>query len=249
MLPGLHMLEAHEPDLHREQHPKNIHRIISHVQPHRIPPCHEQHQHVKRHEIDDKHVPAPRRHHIEVTKSGRQPPRQRAGVDGLHKEVEGEEEGEDGDALIVVRSGDGAGDVAGADGDERGCDEADGGVVDLGAEEVGDEGGVCGEEGGGEDADLADVDGEAEEVEDGVEEGGGEHEAGVEGAADDAAERVPGLEIEPVPELLEAVADEVESGAVVEVGVELVDHGLVAEDAEEADGEGEDIDEEEDGEA
>jgi len=87
------------------------------------------------------------------------------------------------------------------------------------------------------------VDGEGERAEEAVEQCGGHHETREERAPDDAAERVPALGVEPVPELAEAVLGEEERGAVVEVGVELVDHGLVAEDGEEADGEGEHVDE------
>lgn len=90
------------------------------------------------------------------------------------------------------------------------------------------------------------MDGEAEEAQDPVDDGGCDHETRVERPADDAAKRIPALGVEPVPEVVEAVAGEVEGGAVVEVGVELVDHGLVAEDAEEAGDEGQHIDEAED---
>lgn len=87
------------------------------------------------------------------------------------------------------------------------------------------------------------MDGEAEEAEGPVDEGGGDHEARVESAADDATQRVPALGVEPVPEVVEAVLGEVEGSTVIEVGIELVDHGLVAEDAEEAGDEGEEVDE------
>lgn len=87
------------------------------------------------------------------------------------------------------------------------------------------------------------MDGEGERAEEAVEQRGGDHEAREEGAADDAAERVPALEIEPVPELAESMVGEEERGAVVEVGIELVDHGLVAEHGEEADDEREHVDE------
>ena len=72
------------------------------------------------------------------------------------------------------------------------------------------------------------------------EDGRGDHEPGVDGAADDPAERVPGAVVEPVVEGVEALLGEEARRAVVEVGVELVDHGLVAQHGEEADGEGQD---------
>lgn len=91
------------------------------------------------------------------------------------------------------------------------------------------------------------MDGKGEETEGAVDEGSGDHEAGVESAADDATEGIPALRVEPVPELIKAVAGEEKGGAIVEIGVELVDHGLVAKNAEEADGECKDVDEGEGG--
>lgn len=243
------MLEPDKPDLHRKQHPEHIHAIVGHIEPLRVPPSDKQHKHIKRDEVDNEHVASPRRHHVEVAERGGERPREGARVDGAHEEVECEQQREDGDTLVVVGARDGAGDVARDDGDERGGDEPGPGVPDLAAEGVGDERGVGGEEGRGEDADLPDVDGEGERAEEAVEQRGGDHEAREERPADDAPERVPALGVEPVPELAEAVLGEEERGAVVEVGVELVDHGLVAEDGEEADGEGEHVDERQRGDA
>ncbi|CAB4278235.1 unnamed protein product [Prunus armeniaca] len=74
--------------------------------------------------------------------------------------------------------------------------------------------------------DLANVDSEAEESESPVDEGSGDHEAGVEGVADDPAEEIPALGVKPVPEVVEALLGQVEGSAVIEIGIELVDHGL-----------------------
>ncbi len=56
------------------------------------------------------------------------------------------------------------------------------------------------------------------------------HEAGVDSGSNVAAERVPALGVEEVPELLEVVVDEELGGPEVEPWVELVDDGLVADD-------------------
>lgn len=77
-----------------------------------------------------------------------------------------------------------------------------------------------------------DVEGEVERVEQPVRGGGRHHEARVDGAADDAAQGVPGPVIEPVVEVVKALGREVLGGAKVEVGVELVDHGLEAQHGE-----------------
>ncbi|XP_021818499.1 uncharacterized protein LOC110760526 [Prunus avium] len=89
---------------------------------------------------------------------------------------------------------------------------------------------------------LVNVNGEAEELESPVDEGGGDHEVRVKGADDDPAEGVLALGVEPVPEVVEALLGQVKGSAVIEIGIELVDHGLVAKDAEEAHNEGEDVD-------
>jgi pyocin large subunit-like protein len=61
-----------------------------------------------------------------------------------------------------------------------------------------------------------------------VDDGGGGHESRVDRAADDAAQRVPRAVVEPVQEVVEALARKVLGRAEVEVRVELV-NDLVAE--------------------
>lgn len=247
MLSRLHVLKPDKTDLHSEQHPQNIHTVIRHIQSHRVPASYQQDQYIKRDQIDDKHIPTPSRNHIEVAKSRGQRPGQRTRVHGLHEQVKRQEQGEDGHALVIVRPGDGPRYVPGANRDQRRGDQPGARVPNLLPEEVGEDGRVGGEEGRGQDADFPDVDGEPEEPQAPVQHGGGDHEARVEGAADNAAERVPALAVEPVPELVEPLLGQEQGGPVVEVRVELVDHGLVAEDAEEAGGEGQHVDEAEDG--
>jgi hypothetical protein len=164
-------------------------------------------------------------------------------IDCLDKQVKGQQQCEYSHAFVIVRPGHGSGNVAGANGDQGGGDEAGAGIPNLFAEEIGDEGGVGSEKGRSQHVDLADMDSEAEEAEEPVNDGGGDHETRVECTADDATKRVRAIGIEPVPKLVEAILCEVESGAVIEVGIELMDHGLVAENAEEASDESEDIDE------
>ncbi|CAB4308651.1 unnamed protein product [Prunus armeniaca] len=89
--------------------------------------------------------------------------------------------------------------------------------------------------------DLTNVNVEVEESEGLVDEGGGDHEAGVEGAVDDSGEGVPALGVELVPEVVEALLGKVEGSVVIEIGIELMDHGLVAKDVEKPRNEGEDV--------
>lgn len=63
-----------------------------------------------------------------------------------------------------------------------------------------------------------------------MENGGGDHKTGVDGASNDTAEGIPGPVIKPVVEGVVAGFGEVFGCAVVEVGVKLVDYGFIAED-------------------
>ena len=98
--------------------------------------------------------------------------------------------------------------------------------LELLCEEVGDKGGEGGKEGGKEDADVADINADVKKVQELVDEGGRDHEPRIDGAADDAAERIPCAVIKPVVEVEETFLNKVLGGAVVEVGVKLVDHAL-----------------------
>ena len=72
------------------------------------------------------------------------------------------------------------------------------------------------EDGRQEDADVADVDGDVEQVQDVVDESRGQHQSGVDGAAHDPTQRVPGALVEPVEEVVEAMLHHVRRGPVVE---------------------------------
>lgn len=52
---------------------------------------------------------------------------------------------------------------------------------------------------------------------------------------------VPALGVKPVPELVETLLGQEEGRTVVKVGIELVDHGLIAENAEETSDESQDV--------
>lgn len=139
------------------------------------------------------------------------------------------------------------GDVRGHNGREGGGQQPRGRALgDLVGEQVGAHGRVRREDGRDEHAHVADVDRQVQQVHRPVEHRGREHEAGVDGAADGAAQGVPAAVIEPVQELQEALVRQVLRGPEVEVRVELVDHGLVAHDREQADREGQQRDQAQD---
>lgn len=100
---------------------------------------------------------------------------------------------------------------------------AQGARAHLLGEEVDCDGGVGREDGRGEDTHVAHVHGEVEGVEEPVHGRSGGHEARVDGAADNAAQRVPRPVIEPVQEIVGAFRGQELGGAVVEVGIVLVD--------------------------
>lgn len=101
-------------------------------------------------------------------------------LDTLDPEVEGEDEQEDGDGLVVVAAGHGTRDVARSDAHED-CGKQAGRrrVGHLRRQEIAGKGRQAGAGGGEQDANVADVDGEGEEAEDVVDEATGDHEAGV----------------------------------------------------------------------
>lgn len=51
----------------------------------------------------------------------------------------------------------------------------------------------------------------------------GNHQAWVESSSSDATERVPGSVVEPVPEAVESICDEVFGGSKVEPRIEFMD--------------------------
>lgn len=87
---------------------------------------------------------------------------------------------------------------------------------------------------------------EAEKPQRPVNQSGGDHETWIKRTADDPTERIPTLRVEPVPKLVEAFLGKEKGRTVVEIRIELVDHGFVSENTEETSNEGQDIYETED---
>lgn len=93
------------------------------------------------------------------------------------------------------------------------------------------------------------MDEESQKAQEPVNESRGDHETGVKRPTDDAAERVPALGVEPVPELVKAFLGQELGDPVIEVWIKLMDHGFVTENAEETSDESQDVDEAKDGDA
>ena len=169
----------------------------------------------------DEGVATPGGDHVAIEEGTEGAPQHGAELEGLDPEVEGEDEEEDGDGLIVVAAGNRARNVARGDAHEDGGKEAGrrrGGH--LVGEEVGGDGSQAREGRGQEDADVADVDRDGQGTEGVVDGAARHHEARVEGASGDSAEGVPCAVVEPVPELVEAVGDQVLCCPEVEPGVD-----------------------------
>lgn len=106
--------------------------------------------------------------------------------------------------------------------------------VYLLCEGVGHQRGQRGEEGRQEDAHVPYVDGHIEQPHQAVQGRRGEHQPGIDGAADDAAQGIPGAVIEPVVELVKALLRQKPRGAVVEVRIELMDYAFESQHREQA---------------
>ncbi|KAJ8524775.1 hypothetical protein ON010_g16341 [Phytophthora cinnamomi] len=218
-------VEAHKGHLHGHEAAQGVKRRVGDVQARGVAAGEDHHQHVDGDHVDDEHVAAPGRHHVEVRERAGRRPEHGSRVHGLDPEVEDEDEREDGDAFVVVRAADRAGDVRRHDAREGGGQEP--GARALGhllGQQVAGDGRVGREERRQEHARVAHVDGDVEQVEHPVHERRRVHEPRVDGAADDAAQRVPRAVVEPVEELEEALGRQVLGRAEVEVRVELVDH-------------------------
>lgn len=94
-----------------------------------------------------------------------------------YPEVVRELQGEDGDAFVVEGARDGAGDVAGDNGDEAGRQQAGALVPQLPREEKGGDGGQAAEHRGQEHAHVADVHGDVQQVQHVVDEPRRDHQA------------------------------------------------------------------------
>src|SRR5437667_2781263 len=63
-------------------------------------------------------ISTPRRYHVAVEESTESPPKHGTKLQGLDPEVEGKDEKENGDGLVVVRAGNRSRDIAGGDAHE-----------------------------------------------------------------------------------------------------------------------------------
>ena len=183
----------------------------------------------KAHHVEDEDVAAPGGDHVDVhdrSEEGKGP--RRRGAHGAHPEVEGAADGRHGNPLVVIAAGHRAHEVRGRDAHEEGCSQRggrrEGRLVRHPSHE---QGGDRPEPRGHEDAHVVERHGHAERLQRIVDVRRGELQARVDRGADWAAERVPRLDVVPVPEGVGAVVDKVLRRAEVEPRVLFVDDPAV----------------------
>lgn len=210
MLGTANWQESNERNLHTSQRAKRIPSTISDVDSWAETAHENQDENVQWDQVGDEDVASPRGHHVAVEQRAKSAPECGAELDGFDPEVEREDQEENGDSFVVVGSRNGAGDISWCDTHEDSSQQSSGWTWrHLIREKVCCEGSQAGESWGEKHADVADVDWDCECAEGVVNGARGDHEAWVERAAGDTAERVPGAVIEPVPEVVEAIGDEV----------------------------------------
>ena len=221
MLAGLDWQEADERNLHARQSAQGIPGGIADVEPRAIPAHENQRERVDWEQAGDESVSTPRGNHVAVEEGAHGAPEHGALLQCLDPEEEGKDQEEDGDGLIVVASGHGARDVTGGDTHEHGGEETGRGRRGhLIGEEIGGYGRESRERGCEQDADVADINRDCKESKEVVDGAAGDHEARVQGSSGNPTERMPCPVVEPVPELLEAIGDEILCSAEVKPGVD-----------------------------
>ncbi len=137
-------------------------------------------------------------YHVEIGKRSPGGPVHGSGFDSLDPQVVGEHERENGDTLVVVRSGHRSGNVTGNDCNEGGRKKSGASRPQLLGEEVGRDGCQTTEERCQENANVSNVGRDVQVGEGVVDRPGGDHQAGVDGSTDDSAQWVPRPVVEPV---------------------------------------------------
>lgn len=170
-------------------------------------------------------------------------PHQRASLDRLHPQIEGEDQGEDGNSLIVVRSSHRTRNVRRHDSDK--CSSQQTGrrlhcdlkrlsrmnvvAIASAAPHLLDHQ-KCGGSSVGrkqrcqKHTHVAHIDGDVEDVQQFVNYSSRNHQARVDGPADDSAEWIPCAIIKPVQEAVKTFTRQEFCGAVVEIWIELVNN-------------------------
>lgn len=129
MLRTLNWLEAHEWDLHREDRAHTVDDTVGDINSIRKATGRHQGENVQRNQIDQEHVAAPRRHHVEIGECGQRRPQDRSSFHRLDPHVVGEQHAEDGNSLVVIGPSHRPRDISWHDTDHGGCHQSRSGAL------------------------------------------------------------------------------------------------------------------------
>lgn len=224
MVAGADRQEVDEGNLHSAQQSDNVPGGVCNVDPTAISSSQAKDKSVQGDQVGNEGIATPGSGHPVVEESAQRSPHHRSLLDGLDPEEEGEDQQEDGNGLIIITASHRPGDIAWGNTHKDGGQETSRlGLRHLIGEEVGGEGSEARKGWGKEDTDVSDIDGDRQESKQVVNDTTGNHQAWIESSASDATERVPGPVIEPIPEAVKSICDEVFGGSEIEPRIEFVD--------------------------
>lgn len=180
MFTRLNRQEANERNLHGGQYSEGIPSIVCDIEARAEPACYEDKQGMQRNETGDKSITTPGGNHVAVSESAKGAPENRAQFQSLDPEIEGYDEKENGNGLIIVGTGDRARDITRGDPHKGGGEKAGrrGGSHLIG-QEIGS---ICRQTRecrGQQDTDVSNINRDSEESEDVVDDTAGDHETWV----------------------------------------------------------------------
>ena len=221
VLAGLDRQETHEGNLHAGKRSQGIPAAVADIESCAKSTHADEDEGVHGEQAGDEGIATPRRHHVSVEEGAESSPEHGTQLKSLDPQVEGKDEKENGDGLVVVRASHGSRDVARGDTHEDRRQQTGRG---RGGHFIGEKIRRKGREpraGRGEhDADVPDVDRDGDGAE-GVPDGAaGYHQARIEGASSNAAQRVPCPVVKPIPEFVEAIRHQVFRRSIVEPRVD-----------------------------
>lgn len=241
--------ETDERNLHTRKRTQSVPRSVANVQPWAVSSHTDENESVQRQQVGNEDITTPRRHHVSIEQGSAGAPEHGSVLDSLDPEVKGKDEEEDGNGLVVITSCHGSRNVTRRDAHEGGREQASGGRRDhFRGQEVCSKRSEAGEGGRKEDTDVANVNGEGNGAEEVVNDAAGNHESGVESTTSNSSQRMPcsympllvqaisrssrawGTEkrtvIEPVPEAVEAILNEVLGGPEVKPGIDYINSSV-----------------------
>lgn len=221
MLASLNRQEANKRNLHTGKRSESIPSGVAHIETGAVSSHADQNERVHGQKTGDEGVTTPRRHHVSVEEGAKSTPKHGAKLEGLDPEVEGENKKENSDGFVVVTASDRSRNVTGGDTHESRSQKTSrwrsGHFI---GKEVGSERRQSRKGRGEENANVSNIDGDRQGAEGVVDDARRDHETGVQSTTSDTAKGMPCSVVEPVPELVESIGDEILCSAEVKPGVD-----------------------------